>query len=145
MKTQDFYGTTQGAWRRTLARIAATGAVAALAACQTNVAPARTTGVVLGRVRANDAVNGPLMVFALDRGTGKIAHRAFIETGSAFSMPLQSGTYKFYACIDENRDGHCGDTELRSIRYSLADELHAGEVIQMPTFHLQRRATIAAR
>ena len=41
MKTQDFYGTTQGAWRRTLARIAATGAVAALAACQTNVAHER--------------------------------------------------------------------------------------------------------
>ena len=37
MKTQDFYGTSQNAWRRTLARIAATGAVVALTACQTNV------------------------------------------------------------------------------------------------------------
>jgi hypothetical protein len=145
MKTQDFYGTTHGAWRRTLARIAATGAVAALAACQTNVVHERHTGTVLGRVRSSPAETAPIMVLAIDRGTGKVAHRAFLGGGSAFSMPLYSGSYKFYACADENQDGQCGAAEPRSVLYSLTNEVHAGDVIQMPSFSLARRETIAAR
>jgi hypothetical protein len=145
MKTQDFYGTTQGAWRRTLARIAATGAVAALAACQTNVAHERPTGTVLGRVRTSPAQSAPILVLAFDRGTNEVAHRAFLGSGTAFSMPLESGSYKFYACADENQDGHCGSAELRSVMYTLTNEVHAGDVIQMPSFSLGRRETIAAR
>lgn len=145
MKTRDFYGTTQGAWRRTLARIAATGTVATLAACQTNVAHDRPTATVLGRVRTTSTGNAPIMVLAVDRGSGKVAHRVFLGSGSAFSMPLFSGNYKFYACADANQDGHCGSTELRSVTYSLTNEVHAGDVIQMPSFSLGRRQTVAAR
>ena len=143
MKTQDFYGTSQGAWRRTLARIAATGAVAALAACQTQVAQERPSGTVLGRVRTFES-GGPLMVVAVDGATGKVAHRAFLESQRAFSMRLYSGTYKFYACADDDRDGHCGATEQRTVRYSLKGNVSAGDVIQLPTFDLGRRQTIAA-
>jgi hypothetical protein len=144
MKTQDFYGTQRSAWRRTLARIAATGAVVALTACQTNVNQERPTGTVLGRVRASSADTAPLLVLAIDRGTNQVAHRVFIERGTAFAMPLYSGSYKFYACADANRDGHCGSDEERSVMYSLSNEIHAGEIIQMPTFQLNRRQTVAA-
>jgi hypothetical protein len=144
MKTQDFYGTTQGAWRRTLARIAATGAVAALAACQTNVAHERQTGTVLGRVRTTAAGNAPIVVLAFDRGGGEIAHRALLGSHTAFSMRLYAGSYRFYACADENQDGHCGNSEPRSVMYSLTNEVHAREVIQMPTFSLGHREAVAA-
>ena len=136
MNTQDFYGTTQSGWRRALARIAATGAVATLAACQTNLAHERPTATVLGRVDASTADRAPVLVLAFDRGTGKVAHRAFLESQRAFSMRLYSGAYKFYACADENRDGHCGSGERRSVMYSLKDSVHAGEVIQLPSFRL---------
>jgi hypothetical protein len=144
MKTQDFYGTRQSAWGRKLARIAATGAVVALAACQTNVGHERPTGTVLGRVRASGGDTTSVLVLAFDRRTGQVAHRAFLAHGTAFSMPLYSGSYKFYACADANRDGHCGADEARSVMYSLTNEVHAGEIIQMPTFALNRRETVAA-
>ena len=144
MKTQDFYGTTASAWRRALARIAATGAVAALAACQTNVVHERPTGTVLGRVKNGDAERSPVLVVALDRDSGRIAHRAFLQNRTAFSMPLSPGRYKFYACADADRDGHCGGTEQRSVTYSLTNEVHAGDVIQMPSFDLGSPARVAA-
>jgi len=145
MKTQDFYGTTHSAWRRALARVAATGAVAALAACQTNVAHERPTGRVFGRVHNDAAPGTPVVVFAFDRGTGQVVHRVFLEKSAAFSMPLHSGRYRFYACADSNRDGRCGGEEARSAMYTLTNEMHAGDVIQMPSFTLSHRATIAAR
>jgi len=143
MKTQDFYGTPKSAWRRALAHIATTGAVVALAACQTNVAHERPTGTVLGRVNANGG-DAPVMVVAVDRGTGKIAHRAFLGKRTAFSMPLTSGSYKFYACADANRDGLCGSTEQRSVLYSLSNAVMPGDIIQMPTFRLGRSETVAS-
>lgn len=143
MKTQEFYGTSRSAWRRALASIAATGAVAALSACQTNVAHERPTGTVLGRVRASSADSGPLMVVAIDRETGRIAHRAFLESKRAFSMPLQSGHYKFYACSDDNRDGRCNGSESASVTYALTDRVNAGDVIQLPTFNLLREGRLA--
>jgi hypothetical protein len=145
MKTQDFYGTTQGAWRRTLARIAAAGTVAALAACQTNVAHERPTGTVLGRVRTPVTEHSPVLVLAVDRGTGRIAHRAFLTGGTAFSMRLYSGSYKFFACADANADGRCNIDETRSVTYSLSNRVQPGDVIQMPSFTLSRRERIAAR
>jgi len=144
MKTQDFYGSSRSPWRRTLARIAATGAVATLAACQTNVAHERPTGTVLGRVKTVGGENAPVLVLAFDRATGKVAHRAFLERSTAFSMPLYSGSYKFYACADANRDGHCGSTEKRTVLYSLSNAVHAGDVIQMPTFRLDVSERVAA-
>jgi hypothetical protein len=144
MKTQDFYGTSQGAWRRTLARIAATGAVVALSACQTNVAHERPTGTVLGRVKTVGAETAPVLVLAIDRGSGRIAQRAFLERSSAFAMPLYSGSYKFYACADANRDGHCASTERRTVLYALSNEVHAGDVIQMPAFQLDVSERVAA-
>jgi len=145
MKTQDYYGTQQSTWRRTLSRIAATGAVVALAACQTNVNHERPTGTVLGRVKSSSGGHSPMLVLAFDRGTGRVAHRAFLERGTAFSMPLYSGSYKFYACVDANRDGHCGRDEERSVMYSLRDEVHAGDIIQLPSFSLRRETVAAAR
>lgn len=144
MKTQDFYGTSQGAWRRTLARIAATGAVVALTACQANVAHERPTGTVLGRVKTSGTDNSPLLVLAFDRGSGKVAHRAFLESQRTFSMRLYSGKYKFYACVDQDRDGHCSASERKTVMYALADEVNAGDVIQLPTFRLQASQRVAA-
>lgn len=144
MKTQEFYGTTRSAWHRALARIAAAGAVAALSACQTNVAHERPTGTVLGRVNNDVAIPSPVMVLAFDRGTGQVAHRVFLEKTAAFSMPLHAGSYKFYACADANRDGHCGNDERRTVMYSLKDEVQPGDVIQMPSFTLRQRERIAA-
>jgi hypothetical protein len=143
MKMQDYYGTRQSAWRRALAHIAATGAVVALAACQTHVAHERPTGTVLGRVNANGSA-APVMVLALDRGTGKIVHRAFLGKRTAFSMPLTAGSYKFYACADADLDGVCGSAEPRSVLYSLSKPVMPGEIIQMPTFRLARPQTVAA-
>jgi hypothetical protein len=146
MRTQDFYGTTQSRWRRALARAAATGAVAALAACQTTIAHERPTGRVFGRVNNDAAPGTPVVVFAFERGTGQVVHRVFLEKTAAFSMPLHSGSYKFYACADTNRDGRCGEGEARSALYSLTNEIQPGDLIQMPSFTLNRRArAIAAR
>jgi hypothetical protein len=144
MKTQDYYGTTQGAWRRTLARIAATGAVVALTACQATVVHERPTATVLGRVKTSGAANSPVLVLAFDRGTGKLANRAFLGSQSTFAMRLYSGAYKFYACNDQDSNGHCGDSELRSVMYSLSDPVNAGDVIQLPTFRLQGSPRVAA-
>lgn len=143
MKTQDFYGTSKSAWRRALAHLAATGAVVALTACQTNVAHERPTGTVLGRVNPNGN-DGAVMVLAVERDTGKIAHRAFLGKRSAFSMPLYSGSYKFYACADADRDGVCGSAEPRSVLYSLSNQVMPGDIIQMPTFSLGRPQTVAS-
>jgi len=137
MKTQDFYGTSQGAWRRTLARIAATGAVVALTACQTTVTHERPTATVLGRIKACGAESAPVMVVAIDRETGRIAHRSFLESKRVFSMPLASGHYKFYACADTNRDGRCNDSEIASVAYVLAERVNAGDFVQLPTLNLQ--------
>jgi hypothetical protein len=143
MKTQEFFGTSRSAWRRTLALIATTGAVAALAACQTNVAHEQPTGTVLGRVRASNPDNGPVMVVAIDRESGTIAQRAFLESKRAFSMPLRSGHYKFYACSDDNRDGRCDGAESASVMYALAERVNAGDVIQLPTLNLLREGRLA--
>jgi hypothetical protein len=143
MKTQDFYGTAPSAWRRTLARVAATGAVLTLAACQTNVTHERSTATIFGRVAA-DGTDAPLVVLAFERGSGRLAQRAVLETQRAFSMRLRSGAYRFYACADENRDGHCAGSERRSVTYSLADELHAGDIVQLPSFRLGARQRVTA-
>ena len=143
MKTQDYYGTPKSAWRRALAHIAATGAVVALAACQTPIAHERPTGTVLGRVNANGSA-APVMVLAVDRGTGRIVHRAFLGKRTAFSMPLTAGNYKFYACADADRDGVCGSDEQRSVLYSLSNAVTPGAIIQMPTFRLNRPETVAS-
>ncbi|HTU66704.1 MAG TPA: hypothetical protein VMF52_12185 [Steroidobacteraceae bacterium] len=139
----EFYGTKIGAWRRTLARIAAAGAVVAMTACTTNAAHERPTGTVLGRVKTGGSAV-PVMVLAVDRGSGQIAHRAFLQSKQAFSMPLTSGQYKFYACADDNRDGRCNGSERTSVMYSLSDEVHAGDVIQLPTFTLGRSDRVTA-
>jgi hypothetical protein len=143
MKTQEFYGTRRSPWRRALSCIAATGAVAALSACQTNAAHEQPTGTVLGRVRAASANDGPVMVVAIDRDTGRIAHRAFLESKRAFSMPLHSGHYKFYACSDDNRDGRCDGAESASVTYALTERVNAGDIIQLPTFNLLREGRVA--
>jgi hypothetical protein len=144
MKTHDFYATPGGgAWRRALASIAATGAVAALAACQANVTHEDPTGTVLGRVRAPATEHSPVLVLAVDRGTGRVAHRAFLGRGTAFALPLHPGRYKFHACADANADGRCNADEALSATYSLTNEVRAGDVIQMPTITLEPREQIA--
>jgi len=133
----EFYVTSQSPWRRMWARMAATSAIVALAAGQASVAHETSTATVLGRVKANPTATGPLLVVAIDRDTGRIAHRVFLETKRAFAIPLQSGRYKFYACSDDNRDGKCSASESTSVMYALAERINAGEVIQLPTFNLK--------
>lgn len=149
MKTQDFYGTSRSAWRRALALVAATGAIATLSACQTNSHASfdqkRPNATVLGRVKATGADGAPLMILAIDRTTGKVAHRAFLgSTYRAFAIPLQSGTYKFYACADQNQDGYCGSSEPMSAMYSLSERVNAGDTIQLPTIELGSADRVAS-
>jgi hypothetical protein len=139
----EFYGTSQSAWRRLWTRMAATGAVVAMAACQTPVSHERATGTVLGRVKSSGSDNGPVMVVAIDRDTGRISHRAFLEAKRAFAIPLHSGRYKFYACSDDNRNGRCDGAENASVMFALAERVNAGDVIQLPTFNLQPDGRLA--
>jgi hypothetical protein len=140
----EFYATSTSPWRRMWMRMAATGAIAALAAGQTAGAREHTTATVLGRVKSAEAHTGPVMVVAIDRDTGRIAHRAFLESKRAFAIPLHSGRYKFYACSDDNRDGQCSRAESASVMYALADRMNAGDVIQLPTFTLQSNRRLAS-
>jgi hypothetical protein len=140
----EFYASSLSPWRRMWMRMAATGAVVALAAGQTAAAHERPTATVLGRVKTSARQTGPLMVIAIDRDTNQIAHRAFLEAKRAFAIPLHSGRYKFFACSDDNRDGLCNQAETTSVMYALAERVNAGEVIELPTFILQSDRRLAS-
>lgn len=143
--TQEFYGAGNSAWRRALARIAATGAVVALSACQTTVPRDRNSGEVLGRVETGGAIASPLMVVAIDRESGQIVHRVFLGPNHrAFSIPLAAGHYKFFACADDNQDGRCNAEERTSVMYTLVNDVRAGEGIELPSIRLEDTRRVAA-
>jgi hypothetical protein len=139
MTSKEFYGTAPSTWRRTLARLAATGAITALAACQTTGTGARTgpsSGVVLGRVKGN-VDQSALVVVAIDRASGRIAQRAFLARSNYYAMPMTAGRYKLYAFADRDRNGVRGASEPASLVYSMADDLRSGERIELPAFVLK--------
>jgi hypothetical protein len=140
MNDDAFYTTTRSHWRRRLAQVAASGACVALAACQTNAAvgarPGVSPGVVLGRVKAN-ADHTSLVVVAIDRDTGRVAQRAFLTHSSYYALPMSAGHYKLYAFADLDRNGLRGVDEPSSLMFSMADDVHSGERIELPTMNLR--------
>ena len=142
MHDRSFYGehaTTRGAWHRTLASIAATGACAVLAACQSpGIVGARATqGTITGRVAA-DTDSASIVVVAIDRSNGRIAQRAFLPKPGKFSMPMTAGRYKLYAFADLDGNGARGGSEPASVVYSLVNEVRAGDRFELPAMELPR-------
>ena len=140
MNDNTFYTNTRSNWRRRLAQIAASGACVALAACQTSpTVGARSgvsPGVVLGRVKGN-ADQTSLVVVAIDRDTGRVAQRAFLAHSSYYALPMSAGRYKLYAFADLDRNGLRSADEPASLMFSMADDVHAGERIELPTMALR--------
>ena len=133
-----------------IAKLLAAAGALALGACATPDASltARqhdSTGLLLGRVSFPSQLAAPIVVVALDRKSGKIVHRAFLETDRTFRMPMAAGYYKFFAFADENRDGALGAGEPSSYLYSLSNEIRARQELELPTLHVQARASVAAR
>jgi hypothetical protein len=143
MSQTSFYSdhaARRGAWHRTLARIAATGACAALAACQSpGIVGSRTgatPGVVLGRVKGTETA--PVVIVAIDRVNGRVAQRAFLPGPGDYAMPMTAGHYKLYAFADLDGNGTRGGTEPASPTYSISSELRPGDRLELPALQLQR-------
>jgi hypothetical protein len=132
----------RGAWHRTLARIAATGACAALAACQSpGIVGSRTgatPGIVQGRVKSAGAESTPVVIVALDRASGHVAQRAYLPGPGEYAMPMTAGHYKLYAFADLDGNGTRGGGEPSSPTYSISGELRPGDRLELPALELRR-------
>jgi hypothetical protein len=141
MKDRIFFGASApgGAWRRTLAGIAATGACAALTACASpGIVSARAhQGTFTGRVKAA-ADSAAVVIVAIDRADGRVANRAFLPKAGDFAMPLNSGHYKLYAFADVDGNGARSRNEPASVMYSVTNEVRAGDRIELPELELPR-------
>jgi hypothetical protein len=115
------------------ARIAAASMILALAA--TAAWPSSTFALLLGSV--STSASSPIVVMVVNRGTGKIVQRAFLETDRAFSMPVVPGNYRFYAFADGNRNGVREPHEAMSVAYTLATPLRAGEMVELPALEIR--------
>lgn len=127
------------AWRRTLARLAAAGACAALTACASpGIVSARSNqGTFTGRVKAA-ADSAAVVIVAIDRSNGRIANRTFLPKAGDFAMPLDSGHYKLYAFADIDGNGARSRNEPISRLYSVTNEVRAGDRIELPELDLGR-------
>jgi hypothetical protein len=127
------------AWKRTLARLAAAGACAALTACASpGIVSARSNqGTFTGRVKAA-ADSAAVVIVAIDRSNGRIANRTFLPKAGDFAMPLDSGHYKLYAFADMDGNGARSRNEPISLLYSVTNEVRAGDRIELPEFDLGR-------
>jgi hypothetical protein len=88
-------------------------------------------------VSASTAVASPVVVMVVNRNTGKVAQRVFLESKRAFQMPVLPGNYRFYAFADANRNGLRDAGEAVSVAYALTSPLRAGEMLELPTFELR--------
>jgi hypothetical protein len=110
----------------------------ALTACQT--LGSSHAGLLTGKVRADAGVTGPFVINVIDRDTGHIAHRAFLEKAGSFDLILEGGNYKFLAFADLDRDGKLGSHEPASIRMTLSTTVRPGDAIELPTMQVRPRA-----
>lgn len=127
------------AWRRTLARIAAAGACAALTACASpGIVSARSNqGTFTGRVKAA-ADSAAVVIVAIDRSNGRVANRTFLPKAGEFAMPLNTGHYKLFAFVDVDGNGARSRNEPTSLLYSVTNEVRAGDRIELPELELDR-------
>lgn len=127
------------AWRRTLARIAAAGACAALTACASpGIVSARANqGTFTGRVKAA-ADSAAVVIVAIDRTNGRVANRTVLPKAGDFAMALNTGHYKLYAFADIDGNGARSRNEPISQLYSVTNEVRAGDRIELPELELGR-------
>jgi hypothetical protein len=142
MKDRGFFfaeHVTGLAWRRTLARIAAAGACAALTACASpGIVSARSNqGTFTGRVKAA-ADSAAVVIVAIDRSNGRVANRTFLPKAGEFAMPLNTGHYKLFAFADVDGNGARSRNEPTSLLYSVTNEVRAGDRIELPELELGR-------
>ena len=139
MKDRNFFAAqlTGLTWRRTLSRLAATGACAALTACASpGIESARANqGTFTGRVKAA-AESAAVVIVAIDRSNGRVANRSFLAKAGEFAMPLDAGHYKLYAFADIDGNGARTRNEPISLLYSVTNEVRAGDRIELPEFEL---------
>ena len=99
--------------------------------------PSSVYALLLGSVGASTATESPVVVMVVNRNTGKVAQRAFLESERAFQIPLVPGNYRFYAFADANRNGVRDPEEAVSVAYALRNPLRAGEKIELPAFDIR--------
>lgn len=118
------------------ARTAAASMILALAA--TAAWPSSVYALLTGSVSASSEMSAPIVVMAVDRVTGKVVQRVFLDKNRSFHMPLVPGDYRFYAFADTNRDGLRESGESVSVAYKLSTPLRAGEQLELPVLNIQR-------
>jgi hypothetical protein len=130
----------RAAMRRVLpALVLAMGGSIMLAACQT------MPDVHAVCPLAEGGIAGPFVVVARERGSGKVAHRAFIEDTRAFAMLMDTGHYDFFAFSDLDGNGRRGPDEPASAVYALRSEIRAADLIELPSLHIDAPAITAER
>jgi hypothetical protein len=90
-----------------------------------------------GNVDATASGGASVVVVAFDRGASRIAHRAFLARDRDFALRLSAGRYKVYAFDDQDGNGALGTREPRSVVYTLAGSLRAGERRELPTLTIR--------
>jgi hypothetical protein len=133
------------AGKRALARALALATGAGLTACQTIDIQFAPHALLTGRVHAAQDSGGPVVIVALDGASGRVVHRAFLETERSYSLRVATGTYKLFAFADHDRNGALDDGEACSPLYALATPVRAYERLELPTIEIRARRALAAR
>ncbi len=117
-----------------------------LTGCQTiDITQPALSGVLSGRVTTPTAAGEPVVVVAIDRASGKVAHRAFLEAQRQYALPVRSGTYKLFAFEDLDGDGALDRDEPASVLYSIATPVNANDKVEMPPLRIRAARTLARR
>lgn len=122
------------------------GAGGSLTGCQTiDITQPALNGMLTGRVTTPAVGNEPVVVVAIDRASGKVAHRAFLEAQRDYSIRVRSGSYQLFAFEDRDRDGVRGATEPVSLLYTIATPVRANDKVEMPPLTIRTARTLARR
>jgi hypothetical protein len=124
--------------------VAILGGCATVAGCASAVIIPSDAGELVGHVAGDLSANGPVVVVVIDQASGKIAHRAFLESESYYHLPVPPGKYKVFAFADANRDGVRDSDEVASVLYAISTRVGPTERIEVPTLRV-RAANLASR
>jgi hypothetical protein len=113
-------------------RMAGAALLLALVSGQAAAAPAKLSGRVLASSSA------PIVIVAVDRQTGRIVHRCFLDRPGEFHMPLDPGRYGLFAYSDENRDGIRNVGDPSSPLYVLAAPVRSGDQLELPPLAIRQ-------
>lgn len=117
------------------ARIAAASMILTCAAA--TAWPSNVYALLMGSVSTGTATPSPVVLMIVNRNTGKVAQRAFLESKRTFQIPLVPGNYRFYVFADANRNGVRDPQEAVSVAYALRSPLRAGEQLELPAFDIR--------